>query len=66
MPCIYRILGLLINLIYWIVFGYINRIQIDKYSKQQILFKIYEELNDLEIRPPKVEKTKNIPQRDSP
>jgi hypothetical protein len=48
MPSTYRILGLLINLIYWIVFGYINRLQIDKYSKQQILFKIYEELNTVD------------------
>lgn len=48
MPCIYRIIGLLINLLYWIIFGYINRIQVDKYTKQQILFKIYEELNNLE------------------
>jgi len=49
MPCIFRIIGLLINLLYWIVFGYINRIQIDQYTKQQILFKIYEEINTLEI-----------------
>lgn len=48
MPCIYRIIGLLINLLYWIIFGFVNRIQIDKYTKQQILFKIYEELNTLE------------------
>ena len=48
MPCIYRIIGLLINMLYWIVFGYINRNQIDKYAKQQMLFKIYEELDVLE------------------
>jgi len=48
MPCIFRIIGLLINLLYWIIFGFVNRIQIDKYTKQQILFKIYEELNTLE------------------
>lgn len=48
MPCIFRMIGLLINLLYWIIFGFVNRIQIDKYTKQQILFKIYEELNTLE------------------
>jgi len=46
---VYRIIGLLVNLIYWMIFGYINRIQIDKYSKQQLLFKILEELNTIEL-----------------
>lgn len=43
-PPVYRILGLLINLIYWIMFGFINRIQIDRYSKNFMLNKILGEL----------------------
>lgn len=45
---VYRIIGLLVNLLYWIVFAFINRIQIDKYTKQQLLFKILEELHLVE------------------
>jgi len=46
---VYRIIGLLVNLLYWMIFGYINRIQIDKYTKQQLLFKILEELQNIEL-----------------
>jgi len=46
---VYRIIGLLVNLIYWMIFGYINRIQIDKFTKQQLLFKILEELLNIEL-----------------
>lgn len=48
-PEVYKLIGLLVNLLYWIVFGFINRIQIDKFTKQQILFKILEELYQLEM-----------------
>lgn len=44
---VYRIIGLLINLIYWIMFGFINRIQIDKYTKNYMLNKILGELTIL-------------------
>ena len=46
-PQVYRIIGLLINLIYWIMFGFINRIQVDKFSKNFILNKILGELTIL-------------------
>jgi hypothetical protein len=48
-PPIYRIIGLLVNLLYWIVFGYLNRIQIDKFTKQHLFFKILEEMHQVEI-----------------
>ena len=46
---VYRIIGLLVNLIYWIVFGFLNRVQIDKVTKQHIFFKILEELYKIEL-----------------
>lgn len=44
---VYRIIGLVLNLIYWILFGFINRIQIDKYTKNYILNKVLGELTIL-------------------
>ena len=46
---IFKIIGLTINLIYWIVFGYINRFQIDHATKQYLYFKLLEEIQNLEI-----------------
>lgn len=46
-PEVYRIIGLLINLIYWIIFGYLNRVQVDKYTKNFMLNKILGELTVL-------------------
>jgi len=46
---VYRIIGLLINLIYWIVFGYIDRVQIDLVTKKHMYFKILEELRLIEL-----------------
>jgi hypothetical protein len=48
-PRVYRIIGLLINLIYWIVFGYIDRVQIDLVTKKHIYFKILEEMRLMEL-----------------
>ena len=45
---VYRIIGLTLNLIYWIVFGYINRFQIDKATKQYVFFKLLQEIKLLE------------------
>jgi hypothetical protein len=47
-PHVYRIIGLLVNLIYWLVFGFINKVQINKNTKQQILLKILEEMLQFE------------------
>ena len=47
-PHVYRIIGLLVNLIYWIVFGFVNKVQINKNTKQQILLKILEEMLNFE------------------
>ena len=47
-PHVYRIIGLLVNLIYWIVFGFINKVQVNKNTKQQILLKILEEMLSFE------------------
>ena len=47
-PHVYRIIGLLVNLVYWIVFGFINKVQVNKNTKQQILLKILEEMLFLE------------------
>lgn len=33
---------------YWTIFGFINRIQVDKFTKQQMLYKILEELHHIE------------------
>ena len=46
---VFKIIGLTINLIYWIVFGYINRFQIDQATKQYLYFKLLEEIQNLEI-----------------
>ena len=46
---VFKIIGLTINLIYWIVFGYINRFQIDHATKQYLYFKLLEEIQNLEI-----------------
>lgn len=48
-PAIYRIVGLLVNLLYWTVFGFVNRIQPDQFTKQHIFFKILEELHEVEL-----------------
>jgi hypothetical protein len=45
---VYRIIGLTLNLIYWIVFGYMNRFQIDKATKQFVFFKLLQEIKLLE------------------
>jgi hypothetical protein len=45
---VYRIIGLLINLLYWIVFGFMNRIQVDRNTKQHIFFNILQELQNVE------------------
>ena len=45
---VFKIIGLTINLIYWIVFGYINRFQIDHATKQYLYFKLLEEIQNLE------------------
>jgi hypothetical protein len=41
---VYFLISLLVRLIYWIIFAYINRIQIEKFEKQKILFEILSEL----------------------
>jgi len=46
---VYRIIGLLTNLVYWIVFGYIDRVQIDLVTKKHIYFKILEEMRLIEF-----------------
>jgi hypothetical protein len=51
-PQIYKIIGLLVNLLYWIVYGFINRVQIDRFTKQHILFKILETIHTIELQFP--------------
>ena len=46
---VFKIIGLTINLLYWIIFGYINRFQIDQATKQYLYFKLLEEIQNLEI-----------------
>ncbi|MCQ2819248.1 MAG: hypothetical protein MJ252_18450, partial [archaeon] len=46
---VFRIIGLTINLIYWIVFGFINRYQIDKSTKQYLFFKLLKEIQNLSL-----------------
>ena len=45
---VYRIIGLTLNLLYWIVFGFINRFQIDKSTKQFLYFKLLQEIQVLD------------------
>ena len=45
---IYRIIGICLNLIYWVVFGNINRIQIDQISKQYMYIKLLKELQSIQ------------------
>ena len=52
---IYKLIGLVLNLIYWIVFGSGNNIQIDGNSKQLIFLKI---LDEMEIISEKIENKK--------
>ena len=46
---VFKIIGLTINLLYWIIFGYINRFQIDQATKQYLFFKLLEENQNLEV-----------------
>ena len=45
---VYRIIGLTLNLLYWIVFGFVNRFQIDKSTKQFLYFKLLQEIQVLD------------------
>ena len=40
---IYRLIGLCLNLVYWVVFAHINRIQIDISTKQFLYIKLLKE-----------------------
>jgi len=42
--CVYRIVGLTMNLLYWIIFGQVRRIQIDRSTKQCIYIKLLKEI----------------------
>jgi hypothetical protein len=42
--CVYRIVGLTMNLLYWIIFGQVRRIQIDNSTKQCIYIKLLKEI----------------------
>jgi hypothetical protein len=42
---VYRIIGLTLNLIYWIIFGNTNNIQIDYSTKQYLYLKLLKEIN---------------------
>jgi hypothetical protein len=42
--CVYRIVGLTMNLLYWIMFGQVRRIQIDNSTKQCIYIKLLKEI----------------------
>ena len=42
--CVYRIVGLTMNLLYWIIFGHVRRIQIDNSTKQCIYIKLLKEI----------------------
>ena len=54
-PQIYKLTGLVLNLIYWVVFGSGNNIQIDGNTKQLIFLKI---LDEMEIISEKIENKK--------
>ena len=54
-PQVYKLTGLVLNLIYWIVFGSKNNIQIDGNTKQLIFLKI---LDEMEIISEKIENKK--------
>ena len=54
-PQVYKLIGLVLNLIYWIVFGSGNNIQIDGNTKQLIFLKI---LDEMEIISEKIEDKK--------
>ena len=54
-PQVYKLTGLVLNLIYWIVFGSGNNIQIDGNTKQLIFLKI---LDEMEIITEKIENKK--------
>lgn len=45
---IYRLIGLCLNLVYWVVFGHINRIQIDISTKQFLYIKLLKELQNVQ------------------
>jgi hypothetical protein len=45
---VYRLISVLVKLIYWIVFAYINRIQIERFEKQKLLFEILSEIYYIE------------------
>ena len=45
---IYRLIGLCLNLVYWIVFGHVNRIQIDIVTKQFLYIKLLKELQNVQ------------------
>ena len=54
-PQVYKLTGLVLNLIYWVVFGSGNNIQIDGNTKQIIFLKI---LDEMEIISEKIENKK--------
>ena len=54
-PQVYKLTGLVLNLIYWVVFGSSNNIQIDGNTKQLIFLKI---LDEMEIISEKIENKK--------
>ena len=56
-PPIFRLIGLTLNLIYWIVFGSRNNIQIDNNTKQLIYLKI---LKEIEILVENIKNTKTL------
>ena len=45
---IYRVIGICLNLIYWVVFGNINRVQIDQISKQYMYIKLLKEIQSIQ------------------
>ena len=45
---IYRLIGLCLNLVYWIVFGHVNRIQIDIVTKQFLYIKLLKEVQHVQ------------------
>ncbi|MCQ2819133.1 MAG: hypothetical protein MJ252_17865, partial [archaeon] len=44
---VYRVIGLCMNLIYWVVFGNYNRIQIDYITRQYMYIKLLKEIQNL-------------------
>ena len=46
-PQVYKLIGLTLNLIYWVVFGSSNNIQIDSNTKQLIFLKILDEMESI-------------------